>query len=91
VPNIENQRPRLLLSANTPGSSPEVCGGTKTSDTKGQPGGTYIVVQEKYGCAGITVSLAINDGPAGAAPPAAKPAGTTPAPAPEPEGPKPEN
>jgi hypothetical protein len=79
-------------AANTPGSSVEVCNETKTIDSKGQPGGTYIVVQEKYGCAGITVSLALNDGPAGAAPAAAPT--TSPATGPKPEqsdGPKPEN
>ena len=77
-------------AANTSASSTEICGETKTIDTKGQPGGTYIVVSEKYGCAGITVSLAINDGPAGAAP-APAPTGDAPAPQPESEGPKPEN
>jgi hypothetical protein len=70
-------------SANTSMSSLEVCGETKTIESKGQPGGTYIVVSEKYGCAGITVSLAIKDGPAGAAP--------APTAAPTADGPKPEN
>jgi hypothetical protein len=53
-------------TANTPKPSMDVCAetGPKTIESKGQPGGTWIEVQERYGCAGITVSIALADGPA---------------------------
>ncbi|MDX2092688.1 MAG: hypothetical protein SFX73_32785 [Kofleriaceae bacterium] len=68
----------------TSGASADVCAesGPRTLESKGQEGGTLITVSERYGCAGITVSLAVAEGPAPAA------AATEAAPA---DGPKPEN
>lgn len=81
-----------IVNGNTQasGASADVCGETKTLESKGQPGGTYVVVSEKYGCSGITVSLVMAEGPAPAAG-AAPAAGGAPAPAPASDGPKPEN
>ena len=71
-------------AADTPSSSMDVCAetGPKTIESRGQPGGTWIEVQERYGCAGITVSIALADGPA----PAEAAAEEAPA-----DGPTPEN
>lgn len=71
-------------AANTPASSSDVCAesGPKTIASKGQEGGTLISVGERYGCTGITVTVAVA---AGAAPVSAT-SETVPA-----DGPKPEN
>jgi len=73
----------MSQAANTPGASADICpDAPKTIQSKGQEGGTYIVVQERYGCAGITVSITTGEGTAPAGPAA------TPEPA---SGPTPEN
>lgn len=64
-------------AADTAGNSIEVCAknGPQTITSRGQAGGTYLGVAERYGCTGITVSLEAKagDAPAGGAAPAAAP------------------
>ena len=71
-------------SADLAAASSDVCAasGPKTLDAKGQEGGTLVQVTEKYGCAGILVTMEIKDGPA----PAETGSG-----APASDGPQPEN
>lgn len=66
-------------------TSVDVCAesGPKTVDAQGQEGSTLVQVSEKYGCAGITITMAIEDGPA--------PANTGAGVAPTDDGPQPEN
>lgn len=67
-------------NAQASGTSGDICTEEKTLTSKGQPGGTYVIIQERYGCAGIAVSMTTGEGtgPAAAAAPAAKSEGPTP-------------